>query len=187
MGTRNTGKDGGSEEEQGEIATLVASARAQAIRLLARRDHSRKELCIKLCARGHAMPAINAAVAELADAGLQSDFRFVEGFVRSALARGQGEIKIRAALRQRGIDDDMAAPHLELDDAQWREHAAAALVKRFGTALAEDRAKLAQRMRFLAQRGFPFEVAKRTVAQASQGKHGEHGRHRESGAVRCAL
>lgn len=184
MGTRNTGKDGGSEEEQGEIATLVASARAQAIRLLARRDHSRKELCAKLRARGHAMPAIDAAVAELADAGLQSDSRFVEGFVRSALARGQGEIKIRAALRQRGIDDDMATPHLELDDAQWRELAAAALAKRFGTTLAEDRAKCAQRTRFLAQRGFPFEVAMRTVAQASQGKHGEHG---ESGAVCCAL
>lgn len=181
MGAQNTGKDGGSEEEQGEIATLVASARAQAIRLLARRDHSRKELCAKLRARGHAMPAIDTAVAELADAGLQSDSRFVEGFVRSALARGQGEIKIRAALRQRGIDDDMATPHLELDDAQWRELAAAALAKRFGTALAEDRAKLAQRLRFLAQRGFPFEVAMRTVAQASQGEHGE------SGAVCCAL
>ena len=184
MGTRNTGKDGGSEEEQGEIATLVASARAQAIRLLARRDHSRKELCIKLCAWGHAMPAINAAVAELADAGLQSDSRFVEGFVRSALARGQGEIKIRAALRQRGIDDDMAAPHLELDDAQWREFAAAALVKRFGTTLAEDRATRAQRTRFLAQRGFPFEVAMRTVAQSIPRQAGKHG---ESGAVRRTL
>ena len=172
MRPQNTGKDGGSEEEQGEIATLAASARAQAIRLLARRDHSRKELHAKLRARGHSAPAIDVAIAELADAGLQSDSRFVEGFVRSALARGQGEIKIRAELRQRGIEDEVAAPHLQISDMQWREFASAALRKRFGTTLSGNRATRIQRARFLARRGFSSELARRTVDAHAQAESG---------------
>ncbi len=158
---RITGKDGGSEEAR-EIATQ--EARAHATRLLARREHSRRELRTKLAARGYEARAIDAALAELASRGLQSDARFVEGFVRSALARGQGELKIRAALRQRGIDDNLASPHLALDDAQWGERAAKALRKRFGAAPPCDCAERAHQVRFLAGRGFPSAVALRAIA-----------------------
>ena len=159
---RITGKDGGSEEAKQELATR--EARAHATRLLARREHSRQELRAKLAARGHEAHAIDAALAELASRGLQSDARFVEGFVRSALARGQGELKIRAALRQRGIDDGLASPHLALDDAQWSERAAKALRKRFGAAPPSDCAERARQARFLAGRGFPSAVALRAIA-----------------------
>ena len=159
---RITGKDGGSEEAKQEIATQ--EARAHATRLLARREHSRRELCAKLAARGYEVHAIDAALAELASRGLQSDARFVEGFVRSALARGQGERKIRAGLRQRGIDDGLASPHLALDDAQWGERAAKALCKRFGAAPPGDCAERARQARFLAGRGFPSAVALRAIA-----------------------
>ena len=158
---RITGKDGGSEEAKEEIATQ--EARAHATRLLARREHSRRELRAKLAARGHEVHAIDAALAELASRGLQSDARFVEGFVRSALARGQGELKIRAGLRQRGVDDGLALPHLALDDEQWGECAARALRKRFAVP-PSDCAERARQARFLAGRGFPSAVALRAIA-----------------------
>ena len=154
MGTRNTGKDGGSEEEQGEIATLVASARAQAIRLLARRDHSRKELRTKLRARGHASRAIEDVLDSLNASGLQSDRRFAEAYVHSALNRGHGERKIRAGLAERGIGSGLAAEFLDIDDEVWGELAAAALVKRFGEEPARGMVERRRRVRFLAARGF---------------------------------
>ena len=164
MYAQNTGKDGGSEEEQGEIATLAASARAQAIRLLARRDHSRKELRIKLRVRGHASTAIDNALDSLAASDLQSDRRFAEGYVRSALNRGQGECKIRAGLAERGIGAQLAAEFLAIDDEEWQRLATAALVKRFGEAPAEDVAARCRRLRFLAGRGFTLATANRVCA-----------------------
>ena len=163
MRLQNTGKDGGSEEE-GEIATLAASARAQAIRLLARRDHSRKELRAKLRARGHANTAIDDALDSLAASDLQSDRRFAEGYVRSALNRGHGECKIRAGLAERGIGSHLAAEFLAIDDEEWQRLATAALVKRFGAEPAEGASERHRRRRFLAGRGFPLATANRVCA-----------------------
>ena len=161
---RITGKDGGSEEAQEEIATLVASARAQAIRLLARRDHSRKELRAKLAARGHARAVIEDVVDALNASGLQSDRRFAEAYVHSALNRGQGERKIRAGLAQRGIESSLAAEFLTLDEEHWQRLATTALAKRFGEGPAQGVAEQHQRFRFLAGRGFAPATACRVCA-----------------------
>ena len=85
-----------------------------------RREHSRTELQRKLAARGHAAEVIEATLAELAAHGLQSDARFIESYVRSALARGHGERKIRAGLRERGIDCHLLPAGLDLSGVQWR-------------------------------------------------------------------
>ena len=79
------GRNGGTEEDREKLAS---TAKEQAIRLLARRDHSRYELRRKLAARGNPADVIDAAIAPLAESGLQSDERFTENFVRSALNRG---------------------------------------------------------------------------------------------------
>ena len=149
MKRSNAAKANGAQEAE-------KLAKEQAIRLLARREHSRLELRRKLEGRGHADEAVEAALAELAADGLQSDARFVESYVRSALERGYGEHKIRAALRERGVD---ATANLGLSDAQWRCLAAKALCKRFGATPPRDRADAAKRLRFLASRGFPYEIA----------------------------
>ncbi len=134
-----------------------------AIRLLARREHSRLELHRKLVVRGHGADAAEETLAALADEGLQSEQRFAESFVRAGMSRGQGALKIRAGLRQRGIADELAKTLLDFDDDHWRDQAAAALRKRFGAAAPGDRAEWAKRMRFLAGRGFPRDVAMRAL------------------------
>ena len=151
------GKAGGAQEAQ-ELA------KEQAIRLLARREHSRTELQRKLAARGHAAEVVEATLAELAAHGLQSDARFIESYVRSALARGHGERKIRAGLRERGIDCHLLPAGLDLSGAQWRCRAAKAMCKRFGQTQPRDRADEAKRLRFLVNRGFPYEVANAAVS-----------------------
>lgn len=145
------------------------AVRDQAMRLLARREHSQRELRRKLAERGHAPALIDDALAALAANGLQSDQRFADAYVRSALNRGHGERKIRAALAERGIASQLTASLLNIGDEEWQRLAAAALRKRFGGLPARGRAETAKRLRFLLGRGFGCATATRAV-----GREGDH-------------
>ncbi len=134
-----------------------------AVRLLARRDHSRLELQRKLRTRGHQPEAVEQALTRLGEHGYQSDVRFAESFVRSRVDRGQGRLKIGAALRERGIDDGIASALLDLGEAEWRRLATAALRKRFGDAAPAGRAEWVKQARFLAGRGFTSDVVSRVL------------------------
>ena len=76
-----------------------------ALELLARREHSRRELTRKLAARGFPDDVIAPALDELERSGALADARFTDSFVRSRIAKGQGPQRIRAELAQRGIAD----------------------------------------------------------------------------------
>ena len=146
-----------------EVDVQLAVVRNTAVRLLGRREHSRFELERKLGSRGHAQELVERVVGDLADAGLQSDERFAESFVHSALGRGHGPARIRARLRERGVEDDIASANLDLGDDEWRELATRAVRKRFGQTPPLDRADWAKRARFLAGRGFSADVTARVV------------------------
>ena len=147
-------------DQSDDRRTVVQGA---ALRLLAPREHSRFELERKLADRDHPVDLIALVLDDLAAAGLQSDERFAETYVRSALGRGQGPLKIRAGLRQRGVDDALASSHLGLADDEWQDLAAEVVRKRFGQAPPADRAEWARQARFLAGRGFTSAVAVRVL------------------------
>lgn len=134
-----------------------------AIRLLARREHSQAELRRKLRTRGHRPDTVERALTRLGEYGYQSDARYAESFVRSRVDRGQGRLKIVAALRERGIEDDVVSALLDLGEPEWRRLAMAALRKRFGDAAPAGRAEWVRRARFLAGRGFPSDVVCRVL------------------------
>lgn len=142
--------------------------RNDAIRLLARREYSRAELERRLVAKGHAADVIDEALSALAGEGLQSDTRFAEVFVRSRIMRGQGPIKIRAGLGERGIDPELVRMALDVsshDEVDWFALACDAVAKRFATP-ADDLRGRAQRERFLAGRGFDFDQVRHALAHA---------------------
>lgn len=140
-----------------------------AIRLLARREYSRVELERRLVAKGHAMDSIGETLDRMAAEGLQSDVRFAEIFVRSRVARGQGPIKIRAELGERGIDRELARTALEeaqsTDEVDWHALACATLARRFSDPGGTPRER-ARRERFLAGRGFDFEQVRHALSHA---------------------
>lgn len=131
----------------------VKTARAVAMDLLARREHSLVELRAKLAARGFADEAIETALAALSAAGLASDSRFVEAFVASRFRKGYGPIRIRAGLMERGIAAEAITPVLA-DAYDWRALAREVREKRFGARLPRDFRERARQMRFLEYRGF---------------------------------
>ena len=150
------------------IAPLGASdaealAYNAALRFLARREHSQQELACKLRMRGHSAEVVEDVLCRLADEGFQSDERFAEGFVRSRIGRGQGLLKIRAALQDRGVDGDLAAAVLDLGDTEWQRLASSALRKRFG----DDEPSSGEWLkcaRFLVTRGFTRDTVARVLA-----------------------
>ena len=87
-------------------AALDASACTRAaLELLARREHSRRELTRKLAARGFPDDVVTPVLDELERTGALANARFTDSFVRSRIAKGQGPQRIRAELAQRGIKD----------------------------------------------------------------------------------
>jgi len=138
-------------------------AREVALRLLARREHAAAELVRKLEQRGIARDQACAAVAELREAGWQSDARYASEFVSAHAARGDGPLKIRAALQARGVRNgevEEALAGLEID---WLACARQVRAKRFGAALPTTPADQARQMRFLLTRGFSSSIARQAV------------------------
>lgn len=134
-----------------------------ALRLLARRDHASGELTTKLIQRGFDRARVEAELARLTEAGLLDDARFAEAFAEQRAERGDGPIKIEAALRQRGIAAEVSAAALDGVAPDWPAHARAALAKRFGATPAADQRERARRARFLQGRGFPAELVRRLL------------------------
>ncbi|MFW6346385.1 MAG: regulatory protein RecX [Halomonas sp.] len=142
-----------------------ATPRDDAIRLLARREYARAELAERLAAKGHATAEVDACLDALAEAGLQSDARFAESFLRSRIARGQGPIKIRLELERRGIERALVARAFAEQEADWFALAAETLARRFSGPGDSPRER-ARRERFLAGRGFDFEQVRHALAHA---------------------
>jgi regulatory protein len=132
----------------------VNALRQRAVRLLARREHTRAELARKLAP--HGLPEeIDIVLNELAASGLQSDARFAESYVRSQCAR-LGRARLRQALRTRGVAADIIQAHVaDLPDDLLR--ARELWQKKFATPPADLRT-WAKQARFLQGRGFSVEV-----------------------------
>jgi len=111
----------------------------------------------KLKARGLDEACAREVIAELQAAGWQDERRFVESFIRSHCQRGQGPVKIRFELRQKGIDDSLIEDVLSDLDIDWAEQARKLYSRKYGDQPIPDRNEYGRRYRFLAQRGFGTE------------------------------
>lgn len=112
------------------------------------------ELARKLAAGGFGQVDIADAIADLQTRGLLSDERFAEEYVRSRQRRGSGPLRILAELSGKGIDRQLAASVVDLENPRWLELGREARQKRFGARLPAEAADKARQTRFLAQRGF---------------------------------
>ncbi|HUQ51909.1 MAG TPA: regulatory protein RecX [Gammaproteobacteria bacterium] len=144
-----------SKPDAGELD--APACRRIAIELLARREHSRRELTRKLSSRGFPEDVIAGVLDELEQSGELADARFTDTFVRSRVAKGRGPQRIRAELAQRGIGDSAADEVLRGAEVDWLETVRAVRCKRFGAELPRDYAERARQARFLQYRGFSSE------------------------------
>ncbi|MEM7097024.1 MAG: regulatory protein RecX [Pseudomonadota bacterium] len=97
--------------------------------------------------------ALDRLIEELIESDLLSDERFAESLIRSRLRRGYGPVYVRQELRQKGVNPQASAQHLEQAQTMWFGAAEEQIERRFPHACEhpEDWAKAA---RFLQRRGF---------------------------------
>lgn len=140
--------------------------RAQALKLLARREHSARELKRKLAARGIADDEAAAAVAHAASEGWQDDARYAETLVRVRVGQGYGPLRIEAELEVAGVAAEHIRAALEAAGVDWRELALQQHAKKFG-APPRSSAERARQYRYLQGRGFDASQ----IGAALKGEH----------------
>lgn len=129
-------------------------ARAVALRLLARREHSRRELSLKLRQRRFADDLIREVLDEYEAEGWLDDSRFAEVYARQRLDLGYGPLRIVGELQQRGVRETPACLD-DMDEAAWCHNAIRLRDRRFGLSdLDDDWEEKARQARFLNRRGF---------------------------------
>lgn len=141
----------------------LTEVREGALRLLARREHSAQELRQKLLRREHPAEVVDAVLQQLAAERLLSDDRFAEEFVRSRRSKGFGPQRIRAELRQRGVDPTVAEGHLRSSEEDWQARALTEYRKRFGDQPPRDLAERGKHYRFLVNRGFTADQIRKVL------------------------
>src|SRR6478735_12505019 len=97
------------------------SAYEKALGLLARREHSARELKAKLSQRGFDADENVAALERLQSRDFQNDARFGEMLVRSRIEGGYGPRWIVAELRTHGIGDEQAGTLIAAAEPDWPE------------------------------------------------------------------
>jgi len=129
------------------------SAYEKALTLLARREHSARELKSKLARKGLDATESASALADLQAKDFQNDARFGEMLVRSRIAQGYGPRWIIAELKTHGIAEAKARALIDAADPDWPTLIRELVRRRYG-AKPENLAERVKRANFLLRRGF---------------------------------
>lgn len=142
---------------------MQKSLKAEALRHLARREHSRAELRQKLAGSADSAEQLEALLDDLEARRLLSDSRFANQRVMSRAGR-LGNARLSQELRQRGVaDDDISEALSGCDDEAQRCQQVWA--KKFGQAPA-SREDFAKQQRFLLYRGFSASSIRQVLSAA---------------------
>jgi regulatory protein len=139
--------------------------RGRALRLLARREHSRAELARKL--RAHLQPGddLELLLEDLSRRKLLSDERYAESRAHT-LSRKFGASRVAHELRVRGVGKELASAASGAVRETEAERALAVWRRKF-RAPAESREERARQMRFLQGRGFSFDAIRAVIGRKS--------------------
>ena len=136
-----------SQQESKKIKTAC-------LRLLTRRDHSRKEIQDKLAVKGYDRSQVSTVVDELAQQSWQDDTRYAESYARMRSHKGFGPVRIAYELRQQGISQDTVDKVVQATTEDWMAVLERVYTKKYPGSVAIDGSERARRIRFLLQRGF---------------------------------
>ncbi len=124
------------------------------LRLLTRRDHSRKEIQHKMAVKGYESSQVSAVIDELAGQSWQDDTRYAESYARARSQKGFGPVRITYELSQQGIAPATVNKVLRTTTDGWMNLLMQTYDKKYSGTTAIDSFEQAKRSRFLLQRGF---------------------------------
>ena len=150
------------EKEQSDN---VVELRARALRLLARREHTRQELESKLSPHAGSSEELQGLISGLKQKNQLSEERYAEGRARQ-LSRKYGAAKIRQDLKAKGVPEDLVS---RLSSSTDELQKAKAILERKYRTPAATREERAKRMRFLQGRGFSFDIIRSLLSSRDAG------------------
>lgn len=133
--------------------------------MLARREHSERELRQKLQKKGFENEEIEATLDEFKEKNWQSDVRFAESYSRSRVHSGFGPVRIQYELKERGVDTSMDNVFDEAPD--WQQLLNDLHTKKYGEQPPNDMKERAKRTRFFQHKGYTHDMIKQLFNQLS--------------------
>jgi regulatory protein len=120
-------------------------------------------VAVKLARKGCEAALADQVAEALAAQGLLSDDRFAESLVHSWRNRGYGPVRIRHALREKGVAPEAADRWADIQNNEWVAELERVRRKKFGARLPRSYAERARQIKFLQYRGFTFDQIQRVL------------------------
>ena len=155
----NTALPEDSDQDTKQISSK--DIRLCAMNLLARREHSRRELQEKIGKRFDHSRLIDGVLTQLEADGLLSDQRYSEAYVNGRANKLYGPERIRQELRQAGINDALIETALDEAGIDWQERLLRLKQKKFGNLPAQNIEERAKQQRFFQYRGFDVSMIRK--------------------------
>jgi len=164
----------------GESDTLDQTQKAisSAMRMLAIREHSKKQLSQKLLQKGFEGEIVSSCIDYLLENDWLSDIRFCNVFIRSKADKGLGLQRILSELAQQNISQSIVEQQLAIESIDWQLVCNRVLTKKLFTSAkqSEDMSDESKRVKlnikqykkienFLRYRGFSIEEIKSSTKQ----------------------
>ena len=143
----------------------VVELRARALRLLARREHTRQELEGKLSPHAGSSEDLENLISGLKQKNQLSEERFAEERARR-LSRKYGAARIRQDLKAKGVSEELISRFSSSENEMQK---AKEILERKYRTPAATREEKAKRMRFLQSRGFSSEIIFKLLSARSDG------------------
>ena len=138
----------------------VVELRARALRLLARREHTRQELERKLSPHAGSSEDLKGLLTGLKQKNQLSEERFAEERARS-MSRRYGAARIRQDLKAKGVSEELISRFSSSENEMQK---AKEILERKYRTPAATREEKAKRMRFLQGRGFSFDIIRSVLS-----------------------
>lgn len=138
----------------------------RAVRYLAARDHSRREIGQKLLQAGYRPCTVEMVLYKLEREHLLNDANFARQWVEARAARRLGRNRIAQELRRKGVSTEEAEEALSALDEEDQLSCAIALAEKAAARAkpGEDPRKTASRIAgMLARRGYSWDIAKEAI------------------------
>jgi len=146
---------------------MAESLRGRALKLLARREHSRAELARKLAIHAEGPAEVERVLDDFERRGWLSESRVVEQLVHARRSR-YGARRIERDLREKGVSEEAVAVALAGLKAGELEAAREVWRRKFGGRQPGGPAERARQVRFLQGRGFDLEVILKVIKRRDE-------------------
>ncbi|HDR88065.1 MAG TPA: RecX family transcriptional regulator [Bacteroidetes bacterium] len=145
--------------------------------MCARREYCTAEIEQKLSGWGLSGEEVKEVIDGLREEGFLDEFRYARAFVRDRVRFNKwGKLKIRHALRMKGVNNEVIEPTLdEVDSNEYLQMMRVELQKKRRTVKGNTLAVRARLQRFAFSRGFEPELANRLIEGLSHGDPFEMG------------